>query len=89
MDDEWAGLVLICLFVCLLSRKVDGEREKTHVFDQEHRLPTNLRTQVLHRQFASVTDASGRQDGVVVERLGFALERELLPFDVELQKRVP
>jgi hypothetical protein len=31
----------------------------------------------------------GGQDGVVIEGLGFTLERELLPFDIELQKRVP
>jgi hypothetical protein len=66
-----------------------GEGEKTHIFDQEDRPPTNLRTQVLHLQFTSVMNASGSQDGIVIEGPDLALERELLPLDVELQKRVP
>lgn len=63
-------------------------RENTHIFDQEHRLPADLRSQVLHHQFAFVTNTDGGQDGIVVKCLRFALERELLPFDIELLKRV-
>jgi len=63
--------------------------EWASVFNQEHGLPTDLRSQVLHHQFASVTNTGGGQDDIVVKCLGFALERELLPFDIELLKRVP
>jgi hypothetical protein len=64
------------------------EKKSTHIFDQEHCLPADLRSQVLHRQFASVTNTGGGQNGIVVKCLRFALERELLPFDIELLKHV-
>lgn len=67
----------------------EREREKAYIFDQEYCLPTDLRSQVLHYQFASVTNTGGGQGGIIVEYLGFALERELLSFDIKLSKHVP
>ena len=63
-------------------------KKKTHIFDQEHCLPADLRSQVLHHQFASVTNTGSGQNGIVVKCLRFALERELLPFDIELLRCV-
>lgn len=68
------------------SKDKARDENLTHVFDQKHSLPTDLRPQILDHKFASVTNARSGQDGFVGQRLGFALERELLPFDIELCK---
>lgn len=95
MNDEWASLFFVLFrtfFLFVKNDRYDVQRERkknTHIFDQEYCPPTDLRSQVLHHQFVSVTNTGGGQDGIVIKCLEFALERELLPFDIELLKRVP
>ena len=62
----------------------NGRRRTTHVFNQVHRPPADLRAQVLEHHFVSATHTCSRENGVVIQWFSIALEREFLSFDVEL-----
>ena len=57
---------------------------KAHVFDQKHRPPAYLRTQILHSEFCAIRYSCILQSLLVSERFVVSLNRELLASCVKL-----